>query len=126
MENRFVLIENNPRFPNDGKTCWWWDTTRPYIGKDSIGPYIAVQTYVSKDPNQFIYIDGLRILFQDQAEYYFVCPSCYSANSRLQWSGSTHGGHGWRERAEAELAKWQNQKGWCEFCDPIFGNGGWL
>jgi hypothetical protein len=24
------------------------------------------------------------------------------------------------------LKKHEETKGWCEFCDPIFGNGGWI
>ena len=117
---RFVLINDNPEFPDDGKTCWYWDTNRP-LEKD----YVAVECYCDKDPNQFVYFENLRILYTDQAEYCFVCSSCYFAFSHMQWSGSTHS-PGWREISQRELKIHQKYKGWCEFCDPIFGNGGWI
>jgi len=102
---RFVLIENNEDFPNDGETCWYWDTDRPVVGKRERkdGSWIAVQCYCKKDPNQFRKIDNLRLLFTDQTEYYCVCPNCYDVYRRMQWSGSTHGGSGWRSRAENYL-----------------------
>ena len=126
METRFVLIDNNPAFPNDGESCWWWDMTRPYKEADAIGPYIAVQCYVGKNPNEFVHIDRLYLLFTDQAEYYAVCETCYFTYYEKQWSGSTSGGPNWWDQAKAYREKHQTEKGWCEFCDPIFGNGGWL
>jgi hypothetical protein len=120
---RFVLIENDPEFPNVGGTCWYWDTKRPL--ERSAQPYIAVQCYCDRDPNQYVPIDDLRLLFTDQAEYYAVCPNCYYAYRHMQWSGSTHSS-GWRSQSQRYLKEHQEVKGWCEFCDPIFGNGGWL
>lgn len=126
-EKRFLPIEDNPIFPNDGETWWWWDTGRPlepgekFIGK----PFIAVQTYCDRDPNNHVHVEGLRLLFTDQAEYYAVCPNCYSTFAHMQWSGSTRAHGNWREMARLFLEEHQAKKGWCEFCDPIFGNGGW-
>jgi hypothetical protein len=45
---RFRLIEDNDEFPNDGETCWYWDTGRRY-GEDG---FIAVQTYCDRDPGE--------------------------------------------------------------------------
>lgn len=119
---RFQLIADTPEFPNDGETCWYWDTARPaHDGQ----PFIAVQVYCGRDPNAFRRVEGLRLLFTDQAEYSAVCPDCYLIHAQQQWSGSTRGGAGWRARAERWLAEHQRVKGWCCFCDPIFGNGGW-
>lgn len=105
------------------KTQWWLDTARPI--KNEPGHFIAVETYADKDPNQFIKCEGMNVLFTDQAEYYFVCKGCYSVHGRQQFSGSTRGGDNWREWAERSLLKHETSKGWCEFCDSIFGNGGW-
>lgn len=101
---------------------WWLDTARPIKEKPG---YIAVECYKGKDPNDFVKHENMQILFTDQAEYYFVCQSCRSIYGSMQWSGSTRGGSGWRERANDRLKKHEESKGWCEFCDPIFGNGGW-
>jgi hypothetical protein len=118
---RFEAIQDHPNFPNDGETCWYWDTARP----QSEGlPYIAVQAYCNKDPNAFTPVQNMRLLFTDQAEYYAVCPECHSAYRHMQWSGSTRN-RGWRESSQAYLDEHQTQKGWCEFCDPVFGGGGW-
>lgn len=87
-------------------------------------PYTAVQAYCNKNPNDFTPIANMRLLFTDQAEYYAVCPDCHSAYSHMQWSGSTRN-RNWREDSQAYLEKHQNQKGWCEFCDPVLGHGGW-
>lgn len=122
-EKRFILIENSEFFSNDGKTKWWFDLKRP-LPINFKNPFIAVQCYADKDPNNFVFVENLRLLFTDQAEYYAVCPNCYSIYARLQWSGSTHNS-GWRIHSQAYLEKHQKEKGWCEFCDPIFGNGGW-
>ena len=118
---RFILIENDPKFPADEETCWYWDTSRPLKGSQ---PYVAVQVEQGKNPNEFKYVEGLRLLFTDQAEYHAVCPSCYSIYSHMQWSGSTQS-RGWREASQRYLEQHQKVKGWCEFCDPVFGNGGW-
>lgn len=120
---RFELITDNPEFPNDGETCWYWDTNRP-AKKGDLLPYTAVQVYCGKNPNDFTPVTGMRLLFTDQAEYYAVCPDCHSAYSHMQWSGSTRN-RNWREQSQAYLEQHQNQKGWCEFCDPILGHGGW-
>ena len=103
------------------KTVWWLDSARPIEDKPG---YIAVECYADKDPNDFVKCENMRILFNDQAEYYFVCRDCYSIYSSMQWAGGTRSS-GWRERSQKRLEKHEQTKGWCEFCDPIFGNGGW-
>lgn len=103
-------------------TQWWLDTGRPIKEKPF---FIAVECYKDKDPNDFVKCENMQILFTDQAEYYFVCKDCYSIYRGMQWSGGTRGRSGWRERAHERLEKHEQKKGWCEFCDPIFGNGGW-
>lgn len=105
------------------KTKWWLDTQRPIVDPQK---YVAVQTEAEKDPNNFVKVEGLQILYNDQAEYYFVCDFCYTVHRSDQFTGSTRGGNGWRERAEKKLKQHQETKGWCEFCDPVFGNGGWM
>jgi hypothetical protein len=119
---RFELIKGSSDYPNDGNSCWWWDRSRPLKGAQL---FMAVETSCGKDPNNFIRIEGLEILFTDQAEYYFVCPNCYDLFCSMQWSGSTQM-PSWRERSKKDLKAHQILKGWCEFCDPIFGNGGWI
>jgi hypothetical protein len=123
-EPRFILMEQPPKGQGaDTETRWWYDTRRPLKGDQ---PYVAVQTYADQDPNNYRPIAGeMLLLFTDQAEYYAVCEGCYLAFRHMQWSGSTRGGSGWRQRAEACRAQHQKHKGRCEFCDPIFGNGGW-
>lgn len=103
------------------KTKWWLDTEREINEPQK---FIAVQTYADKDPNNFVKCINMRNLFTDQAEYYHVCKLCYAVHSRQQWSGSTRM-RNWRESSDADLKKHEETKGWCEFCDPIFGNGGW-
>lgn len=120
---RFELITNHPAFPNtDEDTRWYWDTARPLSGETE--PYVAVQVYRDKDPNAFTPVTGMRLLFTDHAEYYAVCPDCHSVYRHLQWSGSTRN-RNWREESEAYLSEHQQTKGWCEFCDPVLGHGGW-
>lgn len=119
---RFILIENNEEFPIEEETCWYWDTERP-LGGDQ--PYIAVQCYRDRDPNSFIRHEMMALLFTDQAEYYAVCLDCKESFGRYQWSGSTRN-PGWERKSQAYLEKHVAQKGWCEFCDPVFGNGGWV
>lgn len=75
--------------------------------------------------NDFVPIEDLRLLFTDEAEYFAVCQHCYFVYCNMQWSGSTPS-PGWRKQSQNYLKKHQRDKGWCEFCDPIFGNGGWL
>ena len=103
------------------KTDWWLDTHR-HINEPQ--KYISVQTEQGKDPNNFVKHDKLHLLFTDQAEYYAVCDDCRSAYMGLQWSGSTSS-CGWKEKSEKYLEEHTAKKGWCEFCDQIFGNGGW-
>jgi len=105
-------------------TKWWLDTERPLPDGDP-QKYIAVQTEGDKDPNNFVKVGDMRVLFTDQCEYYFVCNPCFNIHYDQQWSGSTRGSLNWRKEAIEECAQHSNQKGWCEFCDPIFGNGGW-
>jgi hypothetical protein len=125
---RFQLIENRNDFPNDGKTCWYWDTFRitPHLRGDGLDDYIAVQCYCDRDPNQYVPIiaEKMHLLFTDQAEYYCVCGRCYATYRHMQWSGSTFNPN-WRAESEEYLEYHQTKKRWCEFCDPIFGNGGW-
>lgn len=80
-QQRFVLIEDNPRYP-------------------------------------------MALLFTDQAEYYVVCQSCRSTYGHLQWSGNTKSPN-WQQESFDQLSLHEAKKGWCEFCDPVFGNGGW-
>lgn len=124
---RFVQIENNAQYPADDETTWWWDTARPWKDAAKDGqPYIAVQMYRDKDPNTYRPIhEAMHLLFTDQTEYYVVCQPCFQIYRRQQWSGTTQGGRNWQEAAEAARVQHQREKGWCEFCDPIFGNRGW-
>ena len=123
---RFIPISDPTEryLPND-YGCWWWDTAR-LLKNDPDGQlYIAIEVRLEDDPNNFVRVDKLFLLFTDPAEYYFVCDSCSWANSDKQWSGSTHGSADWFARARKALEQHQQEKSWCEFCDPVFGNGGW-
>jgi hypothetical protein len=123
VKQRFILIKNEDEFPIDEETCWYWDTTRPLA--KSKQPYIAMQCYCDKNPNEFIRHEALRLLFTDQAEYYAVCDNSYYTYCGMQWSGSTKN-PGYREKSWKYLRRHLETKGWCEFCDPVFGNGGWI
>jgi hypothetical protein len=48
---RFILIEDEPEFPIDDETCWYWDTHRPAESKTDRLPFVAVQCYPDKNPN---------------------------------------------------------------------------
>lgn len=121
---RFVLMATPPEGEeSDDRTLWWFDTNRPL--DDPKQPYMAVQTYADKNANDYVQIDNLTLVFQDPLEYYAVCRDCYFTYSDTQWCGNSRGAHGWRERAEKWLEKYQREKGWCQFCDPVFGGGGW-
>lgn len=111
----------------DTETEWWNDRLRPIPKKtkEEVQKYVAVQIYKGKDPNDFVICREMDILFTDQAEYYFVCKKCFSKYEEMQWSGSTKGSSGWQERAETQRKLHESMKSWCQFCDPIFGNGGW-
>lgn len=129
---RFVLMDETPAKwrdqPRSRPTRWWQDTWRPLSEKDEMEAgyrYIAVEVYAEKDPNDYRPCKDMRLLFTDQCEYYVVCQDCRSVYGHMQWSGGTRGLRGWRGRAELDRADHENTKGWCEFCDPIFGNGGW-
>jgi hypothetical protein len=120
------FIKTTPEAVGEGTyngSEWWLDTDRPI--KEAPG-YVAVECYKDKDPNDFIKCEDMQLLFTDKSEYYFVCSNCRSIYGHLQWSGSTGAFTGWRERAELRLKRHEEIKGWCEFCDPIFGNGGWF
>lgn len=80
--------------------------------------------YPGKDPNQAVIHQKMSLIFTDQAEYYAVCPSCRSRFGHMQWSGFTRN-PGWRQESAEYLKEHIEKRGWCEFCDPIFGNGGW-
>ena len=128
---RFVLMEDAPkgeRMERSVPTRWWQDTWRPLSEKDELEAgyrYMAVEVYAEKDPNNYRPVSDMRLLFTDQCEYYVVCQDCRMVYGHLQWSGSTRGRRDWREVSEQDRADHERQKGWCEFCDPIFGNGGW-
>lgn len=124
MGQRFVLIEDEEQFPVKEETCWYWDTERPTPSKSY--PYIARQCYRDRNPNDFIRHKEMALLFTDQQEYYAVCLDCRAIYGNMQWSGSTCGSSDWRKRANDFLQEHINLKGWCEFCDPIWGNGGWI
>jgi hypothetical protein len=66
----------------------------------------------------------MRVIWQDQAEYYFVCEKCFAANAYKQWSGSTRVRNWDRQRARvmAEAVR-LGDNAECEFCGPN-GNGG--
>lgn len=128
---RFILMEHPPRgHENDERskpTKWWQDTWRPLDADDADGDqrYVAVEVYADKDPNNYRRIEPeMALLFTDQAEYYCVCGDCRIVYGSMQWSGSTRA-TGWRQDSEDYRQHHQRMKGWCEFCDPIFGNGGW-
>jgi hypothetical protein len=120
---RFVEIVNGPVEFTDpsGDTKWYWDTARPLPE----GGFVAKQVYADKNPNDFRRIENLTLLFTDQCEYYAVCQSCREVYCGMQWSGSTRGGRDWERRAVEYLLAHLATKGWCEFCDPVFGNRGW-
>lgn len=124
-KDRFIRIEDPSVIEesNSKSGTWWYDTARPFTEGDQ--PYMAIEVRPDKNPNDFVKCVDMKLVFQDQAEYYAVCGNCYSIYCETQWSGSTRGGLGWRERANKYLERHQKLKGWCEFCDPIFGNGGW-
>jgi len=124
-EARFILCDPPPPgCENDEETCWWYDTENPL--NDEEQPYVAIERYRGIDPNDFVRIEGaMRLLFTDQAEYYAVCGACYQIYRDMQWSGSTKNPY-WQEESMRYLKRHQELKGWCEFCDPIFGNGGWM
>lgn len=123
MTDRFVLIENNPAFPANEKTCWYWDTERRLTLKDD-HPFVAKQCYTDRNPNDFIRHSEMALLFNDQAEYYAVCLDCKAIYGGMQWAGSTRAPN-WQKDSAEYLEEHIEKKGWCEFCDPIFGNGGW-
>lgn len=121
---RFIKTEANQvgEEPDD-QTIWWLDTARPIAEKPG---FIAVQTYVDKDPNTFVKCTNMRLLFTDPEEYYYVCPQCFFVYEGMQWAGSTRpASPNWHKVAVKKLEKHEQEKGWCEFCDPVFGNGGW-
>lgn len=66
-----------------------------------------------------------KILYTDQAEYYYVCSNCYHEVSDLQWSGSTRGARYWRENAVKGLKKRVAKGEQCEWCGTDRGGGGW-
>lgn len=120
---RFVLIENNAAYPITDRTKWYYDRARA-LPEDATQPFMAVQVYADKDPNDFIRHENMALLFTDQWEFYAVCQDCRSTYGHLQWSGSTRN-PSWREDSAKYLKIHSEQKGWCQFCDPVFGNGGW-
>lgn len=66
-----------------------------------------------------------KILYTDEAEYYYVCSNCYYEVAYQQWSGSTHGFKGWRERAVKGLEEHIAAGKPCEWCGTEHGGGGW-
>jgi hypothetical protein len=67
----------------------------------------------------------LRLLFQDEAEWYFVCETCLEEFHDMQWAGSTKGLPGWRQAAIIELEHARIRRDPCQFCGKG-GNGGWM
>jgi len=123
-EPRFVLIEDDQDFPSNEKVCWWWDKHRSLKGISLHQPFVAMQQYVGTDPNNYVHHTELYLLFTDQVEWYIVCRKCYEANRSKQWSGSAEN-RNWEEESRLALRAHKSTKCWCEFCDPVFGNGGW-
>lgn len=127
---RFIPCDDVPEKDRSCETKWWYDTWRPLTQDESVESgglrYVAVETYADKDPNNYRHIQPeMCLLFTDQQEYHVVCKDCRLVYGGMQWSGSTRGGPNWRQEAEDHRQEHQRVKGWCEFCDPIFGNGGW-
>lgn len=121
---RFLPAPTPQEYENDTDTHWYYDLNRPR--DDYEQPYVLVQVRFGQDPNDFQPVEGqMYLLFTDQCEYCAVCPTCYHAHQHQQWSGSTRGSSDWKRQAENYLEDHQKRKGWCEFCDEIFGNGGW-
>jgi hypothetical protein len=126
-EIRFILIEDPSSIgeKQDAETKWWIDTARPLKYPEHPNhPFMIVQTYADKNANDFVKHEKMRLLFNDYAEYYAVCQDCYFTYSDMQWAGSTNDPD-WRNKSARYLEKHLKIKGWCEFCDPVFGNGGW-
>lgn len=134
---RFIPMETPPdehreRHERDPlRTKWWYDTWRPLTVDEQFKTeppgqrYVAVETYADKNPNNYRHIEPeMCLLFTDQAEYYVVCRDCRSVYGSMQWSGGTRNPN-WRQDSEDDRQLHQRTKGWCQFCDPIFGNGGW-
>lgn len=65
-----------------------------------------------------------HILYTDQAEYSYVCETCYTQMYDQQWSGSTKGAPNWRKAAQAGLEQHIKDGKDCECCG-LHGNGGW-
>ena len=124
---RFVLIQDRDEYPISETTRWYWDTGRPIIHQsgDGFNDYLAVQVRADRDPNrQVVYQRDLRILYRDANEYYFVCVPCFYGYVNLQWTGRGADPY-WLDKSNEALREHQKINGWCEFCDPVFGNGGW-
>lgn len=111
---------------SDYPTKWWFDTERPLPLSEQTDTqkFRAVETEPDKDPNNFVKHEKLYNLFNDQAEYYHVCQDCYLTFRSIQWCGYTKMNN-WKQKSGKDLEYHTLKKGWCEFCDPIFGNGGW-
>lgn len=129
VKPRFIPCDEMPKQERSRETKWWYDTWRPVDdGKESSFPgqrYVVVETYADKNPNNYRHIEPeMCLLFTDQAEYYVVCRDCRSVYGSMQWSGGTRNPN-WRQDSEDDRQLHQRTKGWCQFCDPIFGNGGW-
>ena len=97
--------------------CWLDTKTNEFM-------FTTDDAGVVMDPNQSILYEKLFLLFNDQAEYYAVCDNCHALYRSMQWSGSTQGPN-WRETSQQFLEWRMKNRPWCQFCDPIFGNGGW-
>ena len=129
-KKRFILttaeaIGEEPDSPSTTIPTRWWVDTERFILTRAGRQKVFVQVYADKDPNDFVKCEGMRILFTDKVEYYFVCGRCYTIYAAMQWTGTTRGPVRFRERATNQLHLHEKNKGWCEFCDPVFGNGGW-
>ncbi len=97
----------------------WWDTKTNEI------LFTTDDDGIIMDPNQAVIYEELFLLFTDQAEYFTVCDDCHALYRSTQWSGSTCNPN-WQEKSQRFLEWRMKNRPWCQFCDPIFGNGGWI
>lgn len=124
---RFIRIQDHDKYPEDGGSVWYWDTGRPtpHLEGDGLDDYVAVQVRKGKDPNRkVVYHNNLRLLFEDGTKYFAVCMPCYYGFAFGQWKGTGIDSE-WRDKSGRYLKYHQDVNGWCEFCDPVFGTGGW-
>lgn len=61
-----------------------------------------------------------NIFFQDQAEWYIVCNSCFVVNQRFQWSGSTKV-NDFQTYFNETIVPTLGEAKRCSFCNKKFG-----